>query len=233
MSNDHPVANAVAVRGSMLQVGRTESRSRAMITMLRKASGHGRIDSSPAPSLYLANVHLEAGADKGEKRILQLRSLLKRVESQCAADAVNAQSAPVVIAGDFNCDRASDLHSLLSRGTKGASASRSAMPPGLLPLRDAYLESPPPWGPPLRSSYRNGRVLDFIWASSAVEVQRTMPVSDMAGSSQPRQLPSAVHPSDHHPIGALLSWDGAPTIGGAACRPAWQELCVENVQRQQ
>jgi len=104
----------------------------------------------------------------------------------------------------------------------------------LLPLRDAYRESPPPWGPSLRASYRNGRLLDFVWCSPAVELLRTMPVSELASSSQPKQVPSAAMPSDHLPIGALLSWAGAPepSADESHDRPAWQQLVIENVQQQ-
>ena len=63
------------------------------------------------------------------------------------------------------------------------------------------------------------------------------PVPELAASSQPKQLPSARVPSDHLPIGALLSWEGAPepagsTRGDRTQRPAWQQLAVERVQPQ-
>ena len=46
--------------------------------------------------LYLANVHLEAGADKGVTRLTQLRSLLRRIELQCAVDAAAGNGRPQV-----------------------------------------------------------------------------------------------------------------------------------------
>ena len=239
----HPVANAVLLRKGTLALERSESRSRALISVIRSVG----LPPS-APPLYLANVHLEAGADKGATRFAQLRSLLRRLELQRAMDAAAAQGRPrllspkadadgaaFVLAGDFNFDRSADLHAFLSKGTvpggvMGGSRKRGAKP-ALLPLRDAYETVPPPWGPPLRSSYRNGRLLDFLFHSPAVEVTRTMPVCDLAGSSQPHHLPSSDHPSDHLPLGALLSWPGAPPDQGAP-RPAWQNIYVENVQRQ-
>jgi len=260
-SRGHPVANAVCVRRGTVEVVRAESRSRALITVLR-ACGDSRLTSrtappslppSPSTPLYLANVHLEAGAEKGAQRLAQLRSLLRRIEFQRAIDVAERQgrpqvlspgddaggvSTPVVVAGDFNFDRSSELHAYLSTGTPPAAdhgRRRQARGHSLLPLSDAYLETPPPWGPALRSSYRNGRLLDFVWTSSAVSVLRTMPVCELAGSSQPHQLPSAAQPSDHLPIGALLTWPGAPppavapSSGGG--RPAWQQRFVENVQR--
>jgi len=54
-----------------------------------------------------------------------------------------------------------------------------------------------------------------------------MPVAAEAGSQQPHRIPSEAHPSDHLPVGALLSWSGAPLARHAA--PSWQQLCVESV----
>ena len=59
----HPVANAVLLRRGTLQLERVESRSRALITVVR-----ARPD---APPLYLASVHLEAGAEKAATRLAQ------------------------------------------------------------------------------------------------------------------------------------------------------------------
>lgn len=263
----HPVANAVCVRRDALEVVRTESRSRALITVLRACGEHGDGRASGAgasvpalpprpPPLYLANVHLEAGAEKSPQRLAQVRSLLRRVELQRAIDVADAQGrrtllspvsdaagAALVLTGDFNFDRSSELHALLATGSLppgggggGGRKQRSTARHALLPLRDAYLDAQPPWGPRLRSTYRNGRLLDFVWTSPAVEVLRTMPVSELAGSMQPHQLPSATHPSDHLPIGALLTWageaTGEPSRGARGPRPAWQQLNVENVVQQ-
>lgn len=238
----HPVANAVLLRQGVLRVVRTESRSRALITVLESCSrSEARpkpLASPPPPSpppLYLCNVHLEAGGDKSSTRLNQLRSLLRRVQFQQEAD--DAENGPLVIAGDFNFDRSADLYQLLAQGalpqtaTPTAAARKAAASP-LLPLRDSYLETPPPWGPALRSSFRNGRLLDFVWTSPSVSVVRTMPVSDVAGSTQPHQIPSRTHPSDHLPIGALMSWPGAPPPASRRL-PAWQDIFVENVQQQQ
>lgn len=246
----HPVANAVLLRRGLLRVVRTESRSRALITVLAACeqpgpaapiSGAGfrtavRESARPLSPLYLGNVHLEAGGDKGTTRLNQLRSLLRRMKSQQEVDDTAAADAPLLLTGDFNFDRSADLHRFLSSGSlpnSGVSAPLSPrkMASPLLPLRDAYLETPPPWGPALRSSYRNGRLLDYVWTSPSLSVVRTMPVCDFAGSSQPHQLPSSMHPSDHLPIGALVSWPGGPPPATRRL-PAWQDIFVENVQPQ-
>ena len=194
--------------------------------------GEGR-DALHPTALAFARLELQravdAAAEQGRPRSL--------------SPGADASGASVVLAGDFNFDRSAELHAFLKdatlprageragRAQKNTAVRKLGRAPALLPLQDAYLAQPPPWGPTLRSSYRNGRLLDFVWTSSSVSVLRTMPVCDLAGSSQPHQLPSQDHPSDHLPIGALLSWPGAPEALSTS-RPAWQQLYVENVQRQ-
>ena len=97
----------------------------------------------------------------------------------------------------------SPLYTLLAGGDLPPNAQQLSgrISRALLPLEDAYAAMPPPWGPPLRSSYRNGRILDYIWTSPAVTVLRTMPVCNAAGSAHPHRIPSLDHPSDHMPIG--------------------------------
>jgi len=179
MSRGHPIANAILLRRGHVELLRAESRSRALIAVVRACGGTA---SKPQP-LYLANVHLEAGAEKSATRLSQLRSLLRRIELQCSVNiaaevrapmsSVDGARSPVAIVGDFNSDRSSDVHELLSsHGNKARSADkRRLLSNPLLPLRDAYSDHPPPWGPSLKSSYRNGRLLDFIWTSSSVSVR--------------------------------------------------------------
>ena len=173
----HPVSTAMLFKRDRLVCVRTESRSRAMIAVAKAAPGVGN-DEAP---LYVASVHLEAGPQKEDQRTSQMASLLKRLRLQADKDgAGEADVPPVVIAGDFNCDRRAPLHAALSTGMS-TSPGRGELSPNnhpmpastamLLPLRDAYAEVPPPWGPELRSTYRNGRVLDYIFTSSGLEVR--------------------------------------------------------------
>ena len=183
--NDHPVACATLLKRDRLACVRTESRSRAMITVAKTAPGHDSADD--AQLLYVANVHLEAGPQKEQTRLLQLGSLLKRLRAQAEMEGAVGASAsspaaapPLVIAGDFNCEPRSAAHAMLgvrpgdgaprsgAASLKGAVAAAAA---SLLPLHDAYASCPPPWGPALRSTFRNGRVLDYIFTSSAVEAR--------------------------------------------------------------
>lgn len=184
----HPIANAVLYRREALRVVRSESRSRVLISVLEA------LDGAPGTEpLYLANVHLEAGAEKAAQRFCQLRSLLRRLELQRAVDVAQAVGRPralapsadaggaaIVLAGDFNFDRRSALHALLSTGSLDAPPAFGESAPllrrgeapytnQLLPLTDAYASASPPWGPPLRSTYRNGRLLDHVssWLNMA------------------------------------------------------------------
>jgi len=126
MDGEHPIANAVLFRRATLRCVRSESRSRALIAVLESTTCTGPA-SEP---LYVANVHLEAGAEKASQRFYQLKSLLKRLMLQRANDVAVAKGRPstlspstepagaaLVIAGDFNFDRRSALHHLLSTGS--------------------------------------------------------------------------------------------------------------------
>ena len=136
----------------------------------------------------------------------QLRSLLRRMEVQQAMDVgrdimrtsvlsscVDSAGAAIVLVGDFNFDRSSELHTFLARGTTPSFCKgKKAISHTLLPLQDAYLESPPPWGAALRSSFRNGRLLDYVWTSAPVTVRARCRLA----SASPRPHPSGHMPSD-------------------------------------
>lgn len=220
---------AILARRGMLTIVKTLSRSGAMVSVLRDAKNESAVP------LYVGNCHLKAGPESknAARRISQFRALM---QSTVPASIHTA----LVLVGDFNSGRSSDIYRFLETGTAKPStrtpgraqvqqleklSKLTAQPP--LPLRDAYFESPPPWGPALRRTCMSGLV-DFVWTSAAVEVLRTMPVS-----TQSRQLPSPTMPSDHIPIGALLSWAGAPHPRDAnSCqRPPWQNLDINNVQQ--
>ena len=114
----------------------------------------------------------------------------------------------MVFAGDLNAERSSDVYALLV-GAGGLPGGKAV--PSWLPLRDAYTDAPPLWGPPLRCSFRTGSLLDFLLVSDRVAVRRTMPASELGpglGGSAVRRAPSAVIPSDHLPIGAVPSFFG-------------------------
>ena len=234
--NGHPVACATLFKRDQLVCVRTESRSRAMIAVAEMAPGHASAgaagDAQQRQRLYVANVHLEAGPQKEQQRLLQLGSLLKRLRMQAEADGTSASSPaaapPLIIAGDFNCEPQSAPHAMLSaRPGDGAPGSGAASLKGavaaaaasLLPLHDAYASCPPPWGPALRSTFRNGRVLDYIFTSSAVEARRAAPphrrttASPHRRASHPRR---PTHLNAHRPAPQVLRTMPVSPIAGSA-----------------
>jgi mRNA deadenylase 3'-5' endonuclease subunit Ccr4 len=220
MGRRHPVANAILVRQG-LSILRTESRSRALIAVILDE------EKSSSP-LYLANVHLDAGCteDADVTRLNQVRSLCKRLKNQISKDIslkASSDSPIIVITGDCNVLRGSPLYTLLKTGSTRDPSGNEITVPYLLPLHDAYLNHPPPWGPDVRMSYRSGHLLDYVWVSDAIDVLRTMPVANDTETVEPKDWPSAKHPSDHIPIGAILSWPGAPVLSNSE-RSGWQQL---------
>jgi hypothetical protein len=120
--------------------------------------------------------------------------------------------------------RESRLYKLLSTGSTSDPQGNKITAP-LLPLHDTHLNQSPPWGPNIQMSYRSGHLLDYVWVSDSVDVLRTMP--DMLGTvatAEPKAWPCATHPSDHIPIGAILSWPGAPHVVNDSERTGWQQL---------
>mmetsp|Transcript_34473 Transcript_34473/g.39870 ORF Transcript_34473/g.39870 Transcript_34473/m.39870 type:complete len:139 (+) Transcript_34473:429-845(+) len=110
------------------------------------------------------------------------------------------------------------MYELLVNGRADATQSRddtyADYTHPLLPLVDAYA-STPPIGPltatPLVAPQWESSLLDFIFVTNAMAVLRTTPLAELS----PR-MPSAEHPSDHLPIGALLSYTCVLDSGGSA-----------------
>jgi CCR4-NOT transcription complex subunit 6 len=225
---DLPV-NAVLVRDGCAEIVRTESRSRALIVVL-KPTPTTVIDEvdEDGDHIFLANVHLEAGFDRDETRYFQIRSLMKQLEKQVLldkpdhgkdvdsdsdSDSDNSEPA-VILAGDFNMFSTDDIiYDLLTIGhlpddddgddiLVADTLPEPFLP--LLPLRDAYRQCPPVPGPVLMT-YRGGAVLDYIWLSSSFTVQETWQAHPVAAKSLRRTWPNPNQPSDHLPVGAVLS----------------------------
>jgi hypothetical protein len=96
----------------------------------------------------------------------------------------------------------------------------------LLPLHDTYLNQLPHWGLDVQMSYQSGHLLDYVWVSDSVDVLRSMR-PDMIGNvatAEWKQWPCATHPSNHIPIGAILSWPGVPRVVIDSEQTGWQQL---------
>ena len=169
MGRRHPVANAILVKEG-LNIVRTESRSRALIAVILDE------EKSSSP-LYLANVHLEAGCtdDAEVIRFNQVRSLCKRLKIQIQKDAglnkLSSDSPTIVIMGDCNMLRGSPLYKFLNTGST-EDPQNNEITPSFLPLHDAYLNHPPPWGPNVQMSYRSGHLLDYVWVSESIPYRK-------------------------------------------------------------
>jgi mRNA deadenylase 3'-5' endonuclease subunit Ccr4 len=230
---DLPV-NAVLVRDGCAEIVRTESRSRALIVVLKPTPNNAgsdgekednEDDDTEHPMIYLANVHLEAGFDRDETRYFQIRSLMKQLEKQVLLDTpdhfkhdidsdIDGSEPAVILAGDFNMFSTDDIiYDLLTVGhlpddddgddvLVADTLPEPFLP--LLPLRDAYRQCPPVPGPVLMT-YRGGAVLDYIWLSSSFTVQETWQAHPVAATKLRRTWPNPNQPSDHLPVGAVLS----------------------------
>lgn len=219
---DLPV-NAVLVRDGCAEIVRTESRSRAFIVVL-KPTPTNVSDDTENPMIYIANVHLEAGFDRDETRYFQIRSLMKQLEKQVLVDTpdygkhdidsgIDSDSSEpsVILAGDFNMFSSDDIiYDLLTIGhlpddgddvLVADTLPEPFLP--LLPLQDAYRECPPVPGPVLMT-YRGGEVLDYVW-QSGFTVKETWQAHPVAAKKLRRTWPNPNQPSDHLPVGAVLS----------------------------
>mmetsp|Transcript_24514 Transcript_24514/g.37772 ORF Transcript_24514/g.37772 Transcript_24514/m.37772 type:complete len:407 (-) Transcript_24514:1178-2398(-) len=239
MHRDHPVANAILYKPNVVQMVRTESRSRALIAVLRRPP-HLEEDQHQSP-LFLANLHLEAGNHKDDTRLSQIRSLFKRLKIHCDKENIDIEdpltSPAIVLVGDMNMLPDTDLYTYVSTGVipPNSSLKKSNAPASkaLLPFRNAYEEIPP--NPPLPLTFGGGCVLDYVWVSKSVRLFETMPVEEWATL----QLPSDQHPSDHLPIGTIFSWgkDESPipsvNVMDNAKEPALQEYQSPPEQHQQ
>lgn len=221
-----PYANAILYKSTRYELVLEESRSRALILVLRERAQSERakephvleaelnsaaVDPVGAAAttqhlLYLANVHLQKGNSEQTTRLTQLRSLFKRLAlhreqqrvlhtritrrgtTSSAAGEAPALLESSVIAGDFNSGRQSIVYELMRDSGLArfpATTKRPGGKPGggvrayrtgFLGLRDVYQARQPPWGP-YTMSHCTRALLDYIWASTDLEVLETMPRS--------------------------------------------------------
>jgi mRNA deadenylase 3'-5' endonuclease subunit Ccr4 len=246
VTRGHPVANAVLVRreGPVSKISAMESRSRALIVVLEMDKNDD--DDGETRYVALANVHLEAGmdAEQDETRFYQVQSLMNRINhhrqvlmkaaaADGSTDKNNAtpsiQGPEIVIVGDWNMLPDSAMYQLMSTGQLRDPANlhrRVRLPLPLLPLRDAFAladkagrNALSPLSGRDACTYSGGSVLDYVWVSKGVSVQRSwiqQPSTDqgivddlnnLRRRRKGRRLflwPNSRHPSDHLAIGATL-----------------------------
>jgi mRNA deadenylase 3'-5' endonuclease subunit Ccr4 len=206
VTKEHPVALAILVKTSFLGVEcvAAESRSRAILTVLKFAHTN--------ETLFLANVHLQAGKNETKERFLQVQSLLKRIRKH--ASDMMTQTPNIIIIGDFNMVSTDPLYNLLVTGklsSELASASSTVVLP-YLPLTDARNNTFTDYDDDrrLQVTFRSGCTLDYLFTNRPMaKVKAWKPV--LLKSSHQRQRssyyswPNHDNPSDHLPIGANVS----------------------------
>jgi CCR4-NOT transcription complex subunit 6 len=203
VTRQHPVALAILLKPNVVEVLAVESRSRAILTVMRLRSTN--------QLLVLANVHLQAGFQSDEDRYNQIKSLLKRIRNQARRFELEDKDTHIILIGDFNMKQPNPIYHLLSTGkwpalqkiknTQAAAVQVQQLP--YLPLIDAYEKHIPKDGR-VRATFRSGCVLDYVFTSQQVE---TIPWRSHPDASLQRSLhpwPNAFHPSDHLPIGVDL-----------------------------
>lgn len=230
VTKGHPIGCAVFVKNSSFRVSRVESRSRALIVVLEEVKG---LYSKAGHTLFLANVHLEAGFNQDEKRFCQVHSLLKRLRQQVLLNHSSPKpEACILIAGDFNMLHNNPVHQLLSTGTwlpekakqitskafvgrKRAAVVASVEPKTVplqqkkfpfLPLRELYQTISS--GNTMGMTFGGGTVLDYIWVSKSSSWKHATPwvVDKSVLPTLRKKWPSAENPSDHLMIGACFGF---------------------------
>jgi mRNA deadenylase 3'-5' endonuclease subunit Ccr4 len=192
----HEYANAVLVNSAKLRVLRSESRSRALIVVLQE------VDTINPTTLYLVNVHLEAGRDHDETRFCQVKSLLKRLRNHVLLDQQQGHTVEdpcILIAGDFNMLQDNPVHHLLSTGewvpaksrqprsrsfqskqspvaireTNGIPLLQRRFP--FLPVREIHQDCVTQRRNNQGMTYSGGAVLDYIWVSESLRWKSAVP----------------------------------------------------------
>ena len=214
VTSGHPVATAVLYDASKLELLRSESRSRALIAVLKErsseeSSSSTNINMNTDRHLYLASVHLEAGQEEdcNLTRYHQLKSLWKRMSNHIRLDKVPLDDAAVVLAGDFNMLYSNPLYSSLSRGLLYHPNNPLTPAKKLTKLEDAYRATTSIASPKrLEKTFGGGSILDYIWTSERVDVKECLVLNPQVLDPERQLCPSDTHPSDHLPIGAVFQW---------------------------
>lgn len=198
VTNGHNVASALLLkRQCPWNIERVESRSRALLTVLRD-------DKTTKERLVVASIHLEAGIknDNDLQRYHQIKSLFKRIEHHCELDSIPLQDAAIVLAGDFNMLRSDLMHYCLSKGQLYHPEELKNKPPiPIVSLQDALKTEPS-----VQMTFAKGYVLDYIWTTKEIQIAEALQLSPFATKCIPRLWPCEDHPSDHLPIGVELSF---------------------------
>jgi len=231
VTRGHPVANAILVRNGFADCIAVESRSRALLTVLQlrdKAKSKVFLANVHLEAGYKQD-------DTRFNQIKSLLKRMKNLIDKYGDRSKQYHEHAVVLVGDFNMRPDNPLYHLLRKGVFPKELTDEYDIPGLreiiekqrlqkrslplLPLYDAYCEKIPRDGG-VRMTYMGGAVLDYMWitrpfenrnnrnsvdASSPIIVKETWRSHPDASFQQRQPWPNSHHPSDHLPIGAVLT----------------------------
>lgn len=205
----HEVKLAIFWRRHLFQLCWWEERSRVLIAELKASCAQ----------FYVINAHLEGSPWRASDRVAQIRHALHRLEYHIETQKSSTQvkDANVVVAGDFNSTDKDAPCIFLRQGYLPAGYT-DPNPPGQEPATphdihhpfqfiDVYKEAHavPPFT--RKVSHRGGARLDFVWVTGGVGVQAVMRPLPLEHRDLVHRLalPNHALPSDHLPVGAVLS----------------------------
>lgn len=201
------IATAIFYKSNRFKVVWEEHRSRALGIGLTYTDSNGQ-----SQVLYVVNWHLEGDPRRAPDRISQMKSILQRM---AAIQGKSAERADVVIAGDFNATRWNAPWQFLFRGRLEGGYTEAYLPHVPVTsktvahpyaLQDVYMAGR--WIPEFttRAPRRRSEV-DFIWCSRHLKVEALMRPANPRhiGLVDRTLLPNKDFPSDHLPLGVVLS----------------------------
>lgn len=149
--------------------------------------------------IVVGTTHLYWDSSEADVQQRELRHFLSSLA------LFNDSKAPLIVTGDFNSERTSEIYKIMQTGNNGRVPFR---------FRHAYRNYENSGTEPPYSNYTNfGPIwIDYIWywvpesASHKWRVDEVLAIpSEAAVNLNDRGLPNAVFPSDHLPIGAAIS----------------------------
>lgn len=201
------IATAIFYKTDRFKVVWEEHRSRAMALALHYTDSDGKDQV-----LYVVNWHLEGDPRRASDRISQMNSILQRMAGR---QGKNAENCDVVIAGDFNATRWNAPWQFLFRGRLEGGYTEAYLPSVPVTtktvahpyaLQDVYMSGR--WIPEFTTrAPRRRSEIDFIWCSRHLKIEALMRPANLRhiGLIDRTLLPNKEFPSDHLPLGVVIS----------------------------